>query len=187
VRLERLRVYRSASLHVKQGICEMSAARIAVEGEAIEVSGRFSSEAEIDAFCERLWGIFFALHPEAVEEGAPALEAAPVELPQLPRPPSVMAGLDPAIHESPAQRPIVDANDARGCDAEKKAPASQPSTRDQTSAAPQAFAQLSPQERRAVMLMRKYKDRNKVAQEMEIGVGTVAVYLSTARKKGVSA
>lgn len=58
----------------------MSGARITVEGEAIEVAGRFSSEAELDAFCERLWGIFFALHPEAVEERAPALEAVPVEL-----------------------------------------------------------------------------------------------------------
>jgi DNA-binding CsgD family transcriptional regulator len=176
---------------VKQEI-EMSAARITVEGEAIEVAGRFTSEAEIDAFSERLWGIFFALHPEAAEKSeaqeAPKAEAAtPVELPQLPRPSAVMAGLDPAIHDSAAEGQGMGARHKAGHDAEREALASHPSAPEQVSAPPQAFAQLSPQERRAVLLMRKYKDRNKVAQEMEIGVGTVAVYLSTARKKGVTA
>jgi len=118
----------------------MSASRITVEGEAIEVAGRFTSEAEIDAFCERLWGIFFALNPDAIEENA-APPTAPVDMPQPPknhsvdvaemiarssRPyvtqraaaasPRVMAGLDPAIHESALERSGVDARDERGHD-----------------------------------------------------------------------
>jgi DNA-binding CsgD family transcriptional regulator len=165
----------------------MSAGRVIVDGNALEVAGRFETADEIAAFVDRLWTAFYVINPDAPEPDSFVETEKPIDLPEMPRRAAVMAGLDPAIHEIPAQRPVVDPNDARGSDAEKKAPASQPSTRDQTSAAPQAFAQLSPQERRAVMLMRKYKDRNKVAQEMEIGVGTVAVYLSTARKKGVSA
>jgi hypothetical protein len=183
---------RSASLHVKQRIGEMSASRITVEGESIEVAGRFTSEAEIDGFCERLWGIFFALHPEAAEQcvaqDAPKAESAkPVDLPQLPRPSAVLAGLDPAIRESVPERQAVDARLKAGHDAEREAPKSNPPAPDQANTTTLAFAQMSPQERRAVLLMREYKDRNKVAQEMEIGANTVSVYLSTARKKGVSA
>jgi hypothetical protein len=177
----------------------MTAARITVEGEAIEVAGRFTSEAEIDAFCERLWGIFFALHPEAVEQcmaqDAPKAEAAtPVELPQLPRPSAVMAGLDPAIHESVPERQAVDARHKAGHDAGREAPAygrkgesgaTREPSRENVSDDAAAFARLSASERRAVLLMRKHGDRNAVAREMEINPNSVTNLLGYARRKGV--
>jgi hypothetical protein len=155
----------------------MSDTRITVQGEAIEVAGRFSSEAELDAFCERLWGIFFALHPEAVEDGAPGREAAPVELPQLPHPSVVTAGLEPAIHGSPAERHGVDARHKAGHDAarEKIVPGDDAA----------AWARCSPAERRAVLLFRKHGDRNAVAREMEINPNSVTNLLGCARRKVV--
>jgi hypothetical protein len=184
---------------VKQEI-EMSAARITVEGESIEVAGRFTSEAEIDAFSERLWGIFFALHPEAAEQcaaqDAPKAESAkPVDLPQLPRPSAVMTGLDPAIHESSvSEEQAVDARHNAGHDAEREASASgrkgesgapRESSREDVSDDAAAVARLNASERRAVLLMRKHGDRNAVAREMEINPNSVTNLLGYARRKGV--
>jgi hypothetical protein len=177
----------------------MSDARITIEGEAIEVAGRFSSEAELDAFCEQLWGIFFALHPEAVEEREAQDEskiesAKPVDLPQLPRPSAVMTGLDPAIHEGAAERQGMDARLKAGHDAEREAPAygrkgesgaTRESSRENVSDDAAAFARLNASERRAVLLMRKHGDRNAVAREMEINPNSVTNLLGYARRKGV--
>ncbi len=183
----------------------MSAPRISVEGDAIEIAGRFTSEAEIDAFIERVWTVFFALHPpaEAAESGE-----APINLPPLgkagasravfaepasaniptPSRPAVMAGPDPAIHDSASQRPGVDARDKRGHDA----PASAGWGEDESIIAEDvpaedaaAFARLSAGERRAVLLMRKHRDRSAVAKIMEINPNSVTNYISAARNKGV--
>lgn len=186
----------------------MTAGRIIVDGDAIEIAGRFSSEAEIDAFIERVWTVFFALHPSAEE--AESAEA-PINLPPFggarpsrevftepasaniatPSRPAVMAGPVPTIHQSTQQRPGVDAQHKAAQDAPSAPPRveddlspgfpSGPGTAEDAA----AFARLSAGERRAVLLMRKHRDRNAVAKIMEINPNSVTNYISAARNKGV--
>jgi len=159
------------------------APRITVEGESIEVAGRFTSEAEIAAFIARLWDIFFAVHPDEEQES----QATPAP----PHVPTLMAGLDPAIHESRPRCHSVDARDKRGHDdsrepAQREAHPEDNPPADDVSGDAAAFARCTPSERRAVLLKRKHDDIKAVARTMEVNPNTVYFYLRSAREKGVA-
>lgn len=159
------------------------APRITVEGDAIEVAGRFTSEAEIAAFIARLWDVFFAVHPDEEPESQ-----------STPAPPHVSAvrvGLDPAIHESGPPCHGVDARDKRGHDdspepTQREAHLKDDPSADDVSSDAAAFARCTPSERRAVLLKRKHDDIKVVARTMEVNPNTVYLYLRNAREKGVA-
>jgi hypothetical protein len=148
-----------------------------MDGNALEVAGRFETADEIAAFVDRLWTAFYVINPDAPEPDSFVETEKPIDLPEMPRRAAVMAGLDPAIHESPAERHGVDARPKAGHDA-----ASEKTVRGDDAA---AFARCSPAERRAVLLFRKHGDRNVVAREMEITPNSVTNLLGYARRKGV--
>jgi|GEM_PF-4534620 len=147
----------------------MSASRISVAGDAIEVSGRFENEGELDAFVERLWAVFFAVHPPAEDAES---TAAPINLPPLSKAVAAVVESAPAKESRPLR-----------VDSHVKPAALPPGPNTAEDAA--AFARLSPGERRAVLLMRKHRDRNAVAKIMEINPNSVTNYISAARNKGV--
>lgn len=170
----------------------MTASRITVEGDAIEIAGRFTNEAEIDAFIERVWTVFFAVHPPA-EDGEGG--AAPINSPPLGGRGGGGVGASlayvPAIHESVPQRPGADARHKAGHETPSAPPRVEDDVEHDSPPGPvtaedaAAFARLSSGERRAVLLMRKHRDRNAVAKIMEINPNSVTNYISAARNKGV--
>lgn len=165
----------------------MTAARITIDGSAIEVAGRFESEAELDAFVALLWRAWFAARPEDEQaaESAPEPEnfyASARPMAELPSSCLHRANTVPAIHESAAQRPDVDASDARGHEA-----AGEETRRAGDGVDPAAaFAALTPQQRRCVLLQRKLRGVAKVAKEMGMTETAVYQHLKAARDKGVA-
>ena len=154
----------------------MSAARITIDGDSIEVAGRFDSEVDIDAFIDRLWSLWFAVHDPAPAQEQNASAGAPVDLPALrPASPALTIGSPPASRNSVG--PTADADVSNDQErAAEKAPA-----RDNA----EAFGRLTPQQRRAVLLKRKLGSVKKVAAEMGVTDTSVCLHLKAAREKGV--
>lgn len=145
----------------------MTAPRIIIDGDEIEIAGRFSSEAEIDAFFERLWTVWFALQPaqaDAKAEAPPASEGARF-----------------------VGKSVEEISEQIGEEVVRPGPVSHETVRaDPPETSADELARLTPSERRVILLMREKRDAQPVADAMGIGVATVYFHIKNAKKKGVT-